>query len=156
MRTLITSWSCLCTLGKYNQDTVTTCTWALVFCSTSVPLTSTRWVQTTIKLFCTVHSLSSALSLNLSNIKKFRNGKNLGNAENRTRAGWLWRAYTTSVLCRPPTIRFFSSWPFDICSRTFQSKGLRPDAMCPCAASAEGLTVSIRRPGREGANATGR
>ena len=37
-----------------------------------------------------------------------------------------------------------------------QSKGLRPDAMCPCAASAEGLTVSIRRPGREGANATGR
>jgi hypothetical protein len=28
--------------------------------------------------------------------------------------------------------------------------------MCPCAASAEGLTVSIRRPGREGASATGR
>ena len=37
-----------------------------------------------------------------------------------------------------------------------KSKGLRPDAMCPCAASAEGLTVSIRRPGQEGANATGR
>ena len=37
-----------------------------------------------------------------------------------------------------------------------QSKGLRPDAMCPCACSPEGLTVSIRRPGREGVNATGR
>ena len=32
-----------------------------VFCSTSFPLTSTRWVRTTIKL-CTLHSLSSALS----------------------------------------------------------------------------------------------
>lgn len=28
--------------------------------------------------------------------------------------------------------------------------------MCPCACSPEGLTISIRRPGREGANATGR
>jgi hypothetical protein len=28
--------------------------------------------------------------------------------------------------------------------------------VCPCAASAEGLTVSLRRPGREGVNATGR
>ena len=28
--------------------------------------------------------------------------------------------------------------------------------MCPCASSPEGLTVSIRRPGREGVNATGR
>ena len=73
----------------------------IVFCffRTSLPLASTRWVWTTIKL-CTVHSLSSALSLNLSNIKKFR--KNLGNAENRTRAGWVWSANATSVLCRPP------------------------------------------------------
>uniref|UniRef100_T1J2G4 DMAP1-binding domain-containing protein n=1 Tax=Strigamia maritima TaxID=126957 RepID=T1J2G4_STRMM len=38
----------------------------------------------------------------------------------------------------------------------FQSKGLRPDAICPCASSSEALTVSIRRPGRTGANATGR
>jgi hypothetical protein len=38
----------------------------------------------------------------------------------------------------------------------FQAKGLRADAVCPCAASAEGLTVSLRRPGREGVNATGR
>ena len=37
-----------------------------------------------------------------------------------------------------------------------KAKGLRPDAMCPCASSPEGLTVSIRRPGREGVNATGR
>ena len=32
-------------------------------------LTNTRWVRSTIKLSCTVHSLSSALSINLSNIK---------------------------------------------------------------------------------------
>ncbi len=38
----------------------------------------------------------------------------------------------------------------------FQAKGLRSDALCPCASSAEALTVSVRRPGREGANATGR
>jgi acyl-CoA synthetase (AMP-forming)/AMP-acid ligase II len=50
-------------------------------------------------------------------------------------------------------------WSLSSCDQflsVFQTKGLRPDAMCPCAASAEGLTVSIRRPGREGANATGR
>ncbi len=50
-------------------------------------------------------------------------------------------------------------WSLSSCDQflsVFQSKGLRPDAMCPCAASAESLTVSIRRPGREGANATGR
>ena len=29
----------------------------------------------------------------------------------------------------------------------FQSKGLRPDVICPCASSAEALTVAIRRPG---------
>ena len=27
----------------------------------------------------------------------------------------------------------------------FQSKGLRPEAICPCASSSEALTVSIRR-----------
>jgi len=50
-------------------------------------------------------------------------------------------------------------WSLSSCDQflsVFQSKGLRPDAVCPCAASAEGLTVSVRRPGREGVNATGR
>ncbi|XP_040564455.1 disco-interacting protein 2 homolog A isoform X2 [Lepeophtheirus salmonis] len=50
-------------------------------------------------------------------------------------------------------------WSLSSCDQflsVFQSKGLRPDALCPCAASAEALTVSIRRPGREGVNATGR
>ena len=49
-------------------------------------------------------------------------------------------------------------WSLSSCDQflsVFQSKGLRPDAVCPCAASTEGLTVSVRRPGREGANATG-
>ena len=72
------------------------------FCSsTSLPLTSTRWVRTTIKL-CNVHSLSSVLSLNLSNIKNF--WKNLGSAENRTRAGWVWSTNATSMLCCPPLL----------------------------------------------------
>ena len=50
-------------------------------------------------------------------------------------------------------------WSLSSCDQflsVFQAKGLRPDAMCPCACSAEALTVSIRRPGREGVNATGR
>lgn len=38
----------------------------------------------------------------------------------------------------------------------FHSRGLRPDAVCPCAASAEALTVAVRRPGRTGHGATGR
>ena len=38
----------------------------------------------------------------------------------------------------------------------FLRAGLRADAVCPCAASSEVLTVSFRRPGRTGANATGR
>ena len=42
------------------------------FCRTCFPLACTRWVRSTIKLFCTVHTLSSALqSLNLGNIKNF-------------------------------------------------------------------------------------
>ena len=40
------------------------------FCSTSLPLTSTRWVQSTIKLF-TVHTLTSVLSINLGSIKNY-------------------------------------------------------------------------------------
>lgn len=50
-------------------------------------------------------------------------------------------------------------WSLSSCDQflsVFQSKGLRSDAICPCASSAEGLTVSVRRPGREGVNATGR
>lgn len=50
-------------------------------------------------------------------------------------------------------------WSLSSCDQflaVFQTKGLRPDAVCPCAASSEVLTVSFRRPGRSGANATGR
>ena len=68
------------------------------FFSTSLPLTSTRWVRTTIKL-CTVHSLSSGLSLNLSDIKKFR--KSLGERweSNPGRLGVKYEHY----LCAMPT-----------------------------------------------------
>ncbi|KAI5735570.1 hypothetical protein M8J77_020137 [Diaphorina citri] len=50
-------------------------------------------------------------------------------------------------------------WSLSSCDQflsVFQSKGLRPDAICPCASSSECLTVSVRRPGRAGVNATGR
>ncbi|XP_063240392.1 disco-interacting protein 2 isoform X2 [Bacillus rossius redtenbacheri] len=50
-------------------------------------------------------------------------------------------------------------WSLSSCDQflsVFQAKGLRPDAVCPCASSSEVLTVSIRRPGRAGVNATGR
>ncbi|XP_066148152.1 disco-interacting protein 2 homolog A isoform X5 [Euwallacea fornicatus] len=50
-------------------------------------------------------------------------------------------------------------WSLSSCDQflsVFQPKGLRPDAICPCASSSECLTVSVRRPGRAGVNATGR
>ncbi|XP_068904202.1 disco-interacting protein 2 isoform X3 [Tenebrio molitor] len=50
-------------------------------------------------------------------------------------------------------------WSLSSCDQflsVFQPKGLRPDAICPCASSSEVLTVSVRRPGRGGVNATGR
>ncbi|XP_044014873.1 disco-interacting protein 2 isoform X4 [Aphidius gifuensis] len=50
-------------------------------------------------------------------------------------------------------------WSLSSCDQflsVFQPKGLRPDAVCPCASSSEALTVSVRRPGRAGVNATGR
>ncbi|CAG7718035.1 unnamed protein product [Allacma fusca] len=50
-------------------------------------------------------------------------------------------------------------WSLSSCDQflsVFQNKGLRPDAICPCASSSEVLTVSLRRPGRAGVNATGR
>ncbi|XP_050443151.1 disco-interacting protein 2 isoform X2 [Adelges cooleyi] len=50
-------------------------------------------------------------------------------------------------------------WSLSSCDQflaVFQPKGLRPDALCPCASSSECLTVSVRRPGRAGVNATGR
>ncbi|CAG9855710.1 unnamed protein product [Phyllotreta striolata] len=50
-------------------------------------------------------------------------------------------------------------WSLSSCDQflsVFQTKGLRADAICPCASSSEVLTVSVRRPGRAGVNATGR
>jgi hypothetical protein len=50
-------------------------------------------------------------------------------------------------------------WSLSSCDQflsVFQAKGLRPDAICPCASSSEALTVSVRRPGRAGSNSTGR
>ncbi|XP_022703554.1 disco-interacting protein 2-like isoform X2 [Varroa jacobsoni] len=50
-------------------------------------------------------------------------------------------------------------WSLSSCDEfiaTFHSRGLRPETVCPCACSPEGLTVSVRRPGRVGAGSSGR
>ena len=75
------------------------------FCSTRLPLASTRWFDQLLKL----STLLEEQSINLSNIKHeyfFRYdssenifGKILGNAENRTRGCWVRSANATSVLC---------------------------------------------------------
>ena len=57
-------------LGKFKnlQDLIAQLGYLVIFCSTNLPLTSTKWVQSAIKL-CTVHLQSSALSINLGNIE---------------------------------------------------------------------------------------
>lgn len=50
-------------------------------------------------------------------------------------------------------------WSLSSCdqfSSVFLNRGLRQDAICPCAISSEALTVSIRRPGHLGNVSTGR
>lgn len=50
-------------------------------------------------------------------------------------------------------------WSLSSCDQfvsVFHSRGLSPDAVCPCASSSEALTVAIRRPGRTGTGASGR
>ncbi|XP_071502851.1 disco-interacting protein 2 homolog C-like [Diadema antillarum] len=50
-------------------------------------------------------------------------------------------------------------WSLSSCDaflNTFQSKGLKPEVLCPCACATEALTVSIRRPGKTGMTASGR
>lgn len=50
-------------------------------------------------------------------------------------------------------------WSLSSCDQfasVFLNRGLRQDAICPCAVSPEALTVSIRRPGHAGSVPTGR
>ncbi|XP_078700961.1 disco-interacting protein 2 homolog C-like isoform X12 [Branchiostoma floridae x Branchiostoma belcheri] len=50
-------------------------------------------------------------------------------------------------------------WSLSSCDaflNVFQNKGLKPEAICPTASSAEALTVAVRRPGRTGGQGTGR
>ncbi|RWS31013.1 disco-interacting protein 2-like protein, partial [Leptotrombidium deliense] len=50
-------------------------------------------------------------------------------------------------------------WSLSSCDQfmnVFHSRGLRSDAVCPCAVSPEAMTVALRRPGRTGMGATGR
>uniref|UniRef100_A0A4W3HGZ0 Disco-interacting protein 2 homolog Bb n=1 Tax=Callorhinchus milii TaxID=7868 RepID=A0A4W3HGZ0_CALMI len=50
-------------------------------------------------------------------------------------------------------------WSVSSCDaflNVFQSHGLKPEVICPCATSPEGLTVAIRRPGQHGAPVPGR
>ncbi|XP_076304246.1 disco-interacting protein 2 homolog C-like isoform X3 [Tachypleus tridentatus] len=50
-------------------------------------------------------------------------------------------------------------WSLSSCDQfmsVFHSRGLRPEAVCPCAATEECLTVAIRRPGQTGPGSSGR
>ncbi|XP_040911442.1 disco-interacting protein 2 homolog C isoform X1 [Toxotes jaculatrix] len=50
-------------------------------------------------------------------------------------------------------------WSISSCDaflNVFQTKGLRPEVICPCASSPEALTVAIRRPVEEGSTPPGR
>ena len=79
-----------------------------LFCSTSLPLASTRRVQLTLSSLC--------LSIELSNIKR----KVLWNAENQTWGCWVRSKYATSVLLSslpPPHALLFT--------RRISASGLR-------------------------------
>ncbi|XP_067844112.1 disco-interacting protein 2 homolog A-like [Heptranchias perlo] len=50
-------------------------------------------------------------------------------------------------------------WSISSCDafvNVFQSRGLRPEVICPCASSSEALTVAIRRPGDLGGPSSGK
>ncbi|XP_068751269.1 disco-interacting protein 2 homolog A-like isoform X2 [Montipora capricornis] len=50
-------------------------------------------------------------------------------------------------------------WSLSACDSflsAFEAKGLKPEALCPCASSTETMTISLRRPGKPGTTATGR
>ncbi|XP_032880319.1 disco-interacting protein 2 homolog A-like isoform X2 [Amblyraja radiata] len=50
-------------------------------------------------------------------------------------------------------------WSISSCDafvNVFQSRGLRPEVICPCASSSEALTVAIRRPGNLGGHFSGK
>ena len=100
-----------------------------VFCSTSLALTSTRWVRSSIKL-CFVHSPSNALAIYLENIE-FK--KKLGMPRIEPRATWLEAKILSTVLCGSLEIQilcsilwylyysYFERLLFDECIRCFKS-----------------------------------
>lgn len=50
-------------------------------------------------------------------------------------------------------------WSLSSCDQfiaTFQPRGLRPDALCPCAGAPETGTVALRRPAMAGGESSGR
>ena len=85
---------------------------AFFFCSTSLPLTSTRLVRSTIKLFAlSTLTLSSALSINLGNINYFFEDKPFGKISRIEPGAAGWEARMQSfVLCGPRTTHHMHSW----------------------------------------------
>ena len=67
-----------------------------LFCSTGLPLASSKWVWLTLSSLCPLFYAVS--SINHSNIRK----KILGSTKNQTRGCWVWSKYATSVLSSPP------------------------------------------------------
>ena len=90
-----TSWLCL------NSKLI------ILFCSTSLLLTSTRWVRSTTKLFCTIHSLSS-VAVDKSQqhwifVFKWNNSIEKIWERRESNPGWLGgKRKRNSVQCRPP------------------------------------------------------
>ena len=104
-----------------------------LFCSTSLPLTSTRWFDQHFSSF--PHSKCRRLISATFRMTLFR--KTVGNSENRTRGCWVRSANATSVLCRPPRIQTFDivliSRPFyqEDSEVVFLHQYVRQQVLCP-------------------------
>ncbi|XP_075338785.1 disco-interacting protein 2 homolog C isoform X3 [Odontesthes bonariensis] len=69
------------------------------------------------------------------------------------------RDVNLSSLCMLVVADGANPWSISSCDaflNVFQTKGLKPEVICPCASSPEALTVAIRRPLEEGTTPPGR
>ena len=96
-RTASANHSTTCTTQLVKYGLVDGC---IPFCSTSLLLARTRWVQSTFEL-CAVHSLSSVLAINLGHIELIFLRKYFRNTEN-TKGCWVRSAMP------PPMVVYLS------------------------------------------------
>ena len=79
---------------------------AKIFCCTSLPITSSRWVQSNIKL---LHCPLSQSNAAVNKSQQCQIWKKISNTENRTHDGWVGSINTASVLCRSPCLALSQS-----------------------------------------------